>query len=85
MADNEPPITFPTFLISLASSAVFHLGEAPNPETGKVERNLALAKQTIDLLSILQEKTRGNLSKEEEQLLQSLVYDLRLRYVAAPR
>jgi hypothetical protein len=81
----EPPITFPTFLISLASSAVFHLGEAPHPETGQVQKNLPLAKQTIDLLAILQEKTRGNLTDEEGHLLQSLLYDLRIRFVEAAR
>ncbi len=79
----EPPMTFGTFLISLASSAVFHLGEAPHPETGKTEKDLPLAKQTIDLLAILQEKTRGNLDDEESKLLQSLIYDLRLRFVQA--
>lgn len=81
----EPPISFGTFVISLASSAVFHLGEAPHPETGKAEQNLVLAKQTIDLLGILQEKTRGNLTDEESRLLQSLLYDLRVRFVAASR
>lgn len=81
----EPAITFPTFLISLASAVVIHLGEAPSPDTGKVEKNLPLAKQTIDLLTILQDRTRGNLSNEEQQLLQSLLYDLRVRYVSASR
>ena len=81
----EPALTFATFLISLASSVVIHLGEAPSPESGKVEKNLALAKQTIDLLSMLQERTRGNLDAEEQQLLQSLLYDLRVRFVSASR
>ncbi len=80
---SEPPISFATFLISLASSVVIHLGEAPSPDSGKVEKNLPLAKQTIDLLSILQDRTRGNLSSEEQQLLQSLLYDLRVRFVQA--
>jgi hypothetical protein len=79
----EPELTFGTFVVSLASSVVFHLGEAPSPETGKVEVNLPLAKQTLDLLALLQDKTRGNLNEEETRLLQSLIYDLRLRYVQA--
>ena len=81
----EPPISFGTFLISLASSAVFHLGEAPNPESGKVEKNLPLAKQTIDILGMLREKTRGNLTQEEAQLLDNLLYDLRMKYVDAKK
>jgi hypothetical protein len=82
---SEPPITFATFLISLASSVVIHLGEAPSPESDRVEKNLPLAKQTIDLLALLQDRTRGNLDGEEQQLLQSLLYDLRVRYVNASR
>jgi hypothetical protein len=75
-------IDFTTFCISLASSAFVHLGEVPHPESQKVEPDLLLAKQTIDLLGMLQAKTRGNLSPEEEKLLQHLLADLRLRYVA---
>ena len=82
---GELPVTFGTFLVSLASSAAFALGEAPHPETGKVERDLALAKQTIDLIAMLQEKTRGNLSDEEQKLVEAVLYDLRLRYVEATR
>mgnify|MGYP001451339840 CR=1 FL=1 len=80
----EPPlpeITFSSFIISLSSSALFHFGEIPDPITNKKQRNLPLAKQTIDILGILKEKTIGNLTKEESQLLDNLLYDLRLRYV----
>ena len=78
-------IDFLTFVVSLGSSALVHLGDAPNPETGKLEKNLVLARETIDVLSMLQEKTKGNLTPEEERFLGSLLYDLRLRYVEAVR
>jgi hypothetical protein len=76
------PIDFTTFVLSLGSSAFVHLGDAPHPESRQTEVNLVLAQQTIDLLGMLQEKTRGNLTPEEERFLQSLLSDLRLRYVA---
>jgi hypothetical protein len=76
------PIDFYTFVFSLGSSAFVHLGEAPHPESQKTEVNLVLAQQTIDILGMLQQKTRGNLTAEEEKFLQSLLSDLRLRYVA---
>jgi Domain of unknown function (DUF1844) len=80
-----PPVDFTTFVLSLGSSAVLHLGEAEHPQTGKVEKDLPMAKHTIDLLSMLQEKTKGNLTAQEAKLLESLLYDLRLRYVEAAR
>lgn len=84
MGNEHAPaaIDFYTFILSLGSSAFVHLGDAPHPETGKVEANLLLAKQTIDILGMLQEKTRGNLTPEEEKFLQTLLSDLRLRFVA---
>jgi hypothetical protein len=75
-------IDFYTFIFSLGSSAFVHLGDAPHPETTRLEQNLLLAKQTIDILGILEEKTRGNLTAEEQKLLENLLSDLRLRYVA---
>lgn len=78
-------IDFGTFLVSLASSALIHLGDAPHPETGKADISLPHAQQTIDLLELLQEKTAGNLSDEEGKLLQALLRDLRLRFVQATR
>lgn len=75
------PIDFQTFLVSLASSALIHLGEAPDPETGKTVASLPHAKQTIDLLALLQQKTTGNLTPDESRLLQDLLRDLRLRFV----
>ncbi len=83
MAEERTPaaIDFYTFILSLGSSAFVHLGDAPHPETRKAEPNLLLAKQTIDILGMLQEKTRGNLTSEEEKVLQTLLSDLRLRFV----
>jgi hypothetical protein len=80
-----PEIDFSTFVMSLSTSAFLHLGEMPHPDTGKPERNLPLAKQTIDILGTLQDKTRGNLLHDEEKLLEHLLYELRLKYVAASR
>jgi hypothetical protein len=77
-----PEINFSTFVISLSSSALIHLGIAPDPMTGEQKKDLAIAKQTIDMLAMLQEKTRGNLTEEEAQLMESMLYDLRMRYVA---
>lgn len=76
-----PPVNFSTFVISLSSSALIHLGLAEDPVTGKIDRDLALARQTIDILGMLQEKTRGNLSEEESRLLESILFDLRIRFV----
>ncbi len=84
MADEKTagPIDFYTFVLSLGSSAFVHLGDAPHPETDRSEVNLVLAKHTIDILGMLQEKTRGNLTPEEEKFLENLLSDLRLRFVA---
>jgi hypothetical protein len=75
-------IDFYTFVLSLGSSAFVHLGDAPHPETGKpVEPDLLVAKQTIDILAMLGEKTKGNLTEEEERFLDTLLTDLRIRFV----
>ena len=76
-----PEINFATFVVSLSSSALINLGIAPDPMTGEQKKDLAIAKQTIDMLAMLQEKTRGNLTEEEAQLMESMLYDLRMRYV----
>jgi len=80
-AEELPTIDFATFVLSLSHSALMHLGEAPHPETNNVESNLALAKQNIDLLGLLEEKTKGNLTGDEERLLAQVLFDLRMRYV----
>ncbi|HTQ03181.1 MAG TPA: DUF1844 domain-containing protein [Polyangiaceae bacterium] len=75
-----PAIDFSTFVMSLSHSVLVHLGDAPDPE-GNRAPHLELARQTIDLLALLQEKTRNNLTGPEEHLLEQALYDLRLRYV----
>lgn len=80
-----PPLDFATFVMSLGSSAMVHLGKVPPPEGEAVQVDLAAAKQIIDILGMLQEKTRGNLDDSETRLLTSLLYDLRVHYVDAQR
>ena len=80
-----PPVDFPTFVLSLGSSALMHLGESPHPSAPAAEKDLVMAKHTIDILSMLEEKTRGNLSPPEAQLMENLLFDLRLRYVEAAK
>jgi hypothetical protein len=76
-----PAPTFTTFVLSLASSGLVQLGEVPDPESGRTETNLVLARHTIDLLSMLQEKIRTGLDAEESRLLDGLLYELRLKFV----
>jgi hypothetical protein len=84
-AIEEEPVNFSTFLLGLSTQALLHLGEIPNPLTGAVERDLGAAKHVIDILGILRDKTRGNLDQSEETLLDSVLYDLRMRYVELVR
>lgn len=76
-----PEINFATFVASLNASALLQLGAIEDPTTGQKNKNLPMAKQTIDILSMLQKKTEGNLSEEEENLLKNILYDLRIMYV----
>lgn len=76
-----PEINFATFIISLNSSVLLHLGIIDDPATKEKTKNLALGKQTIDILGMLEEKTRGNLSEDEEKMLKNILYDLRMLYV----
>ena len=80
-----PEINLQTFVFSLNASALVQLGVMDDPATGRKEKNLLLAKQTIDILSMLQEKTTGNLSGDEDNLLKNILYDLRIRYVKEKR
>jgi hypothetical protein len=80
---TPPPIDFNTFVLSLSTSALMHLGKLPGSEDDTV--NLAHAKQAIDCISLLEEKTKGNLTGEEERLIGEVLYDLRLRFVAAKK
>ena len=77
-----PAVDFSTFVLSLAHSALVHLGEAPDPASGRsVPQNIPMARQTIDLIALLSEKTKGNLTGAEERLVEQLLYDLQLRCV----
>ena len=75
-------IDFSTFVMSLTSSAFYHLGDMPDPSTGKKEVNLPAVQQTIDMLVMLREKTKGNLKEDEEKLIEQLIYELQVKYVA---
>lgn len=75
-----PPVTFATFVVSLATSAMRHLGEGPD-----AEYDPAVAKQSIDLLGVLHEKTKGNLDEEEAKLLEAVLYETRMKYLDANR
>ena len=80
--DDLPAVDFTTFVLSLSHSALLHLGDAPHPTSdGMSEVDLPMARQTIDLLALIQEKTHGNLTGAEEQMLTQALYDLRLRFV----
>jgi hypothetical protein len=79
--DPNVPIDFSTFILSLSSSAAVHLGLVPHPEGGGPGRNLPMARQTIDILNILQDKTKGNLTGEEERLIGEVLYNLRMAFV----
>ena len=76
-----PAINFATFIFSLNHSVLVHLGVMEDPSTGKKVKNLPIAKQTIDILGMLQEKTRGNLDNDEEKMLKNILYDLRMIYI----
>ena len=86
--DDEPlfqEMTFSTFVMGLTTQALMHLGEIPDPMHDQISRDLPAAKQMIDLLAILRDKTKGNLDAAEEQLLGNMLYDLRMRYVELAR
>jgi hypothetical protein len=79
-----PTLSFTAFVVSLATTAAIHLGDLADPATGeRLEPNLEGATQMIEILSLLEEKTRGNLAAEERQILEQVLYELRVRYVEA--
>ena len=84
-AQHEPlaEINFSTFIISLSTQALMHLGEIASPLSGKVETDIPVAKQMIDILGMLREKSRGNLNAGEERLIEDILFDLRMKYVEA--
>lgn len=77
----RPPIDFTTFVLSLGSTALIQMGAAPDPDTRQVSSQPQFARETIDLLGMLREKTRGNLTEEESKFLAALLYDLRMRFL----
>jgi hypothetical protein len=76
-----PQLDFGTFVLSMSSSALVHLGEVPEPESGQVMENILAAKQTIDILCMLERKTKGNLTPQEGRLLRDMLFELRMKYV----
>ena len=76
-----PSIDFATFIVSLSHSVLMHLGLAAHPDSDAVQTDLPLARQTIDLLGLLEEKTKGNLTGDEERLLTQILFDLRMHFV----
>ncbi len=84
----EPPpgtyanIDFPSYILSYYTQGLVLLGEVPNPYTNQKEEDTEGARHTVDILTMLQEKTKGNLSKDEEQLLDSVLYELRMKFMA---
>lgn len=80
--DTQEGMNFASFLLSLATTGMVHLGEIPEPSTGQKMENLEAAGQMIDILGILKEKTEGNLLSEESQLLENLLYELRMKFLS---
>ncbi len=79
--EDLPEMTFSNLVLSLSTSAMFHFGDFADPVTKKTERNLLAAKQTIDILGMLQDKTMGNLNPDEKGILDAVLFELRMRYV----
>ncbi|TRZ48706.1 DUF1844 domain-containing protein [bacterium] len=79
--DYFPEVTFSSFVLSLSTTVMYHLGDFPDPATNKAEKNLAAAKQTIDMLNMIKNKTAGNLDIDEKELLEGILYELMIRYV----
>jgi hypothetical protein len=80
-SEDEGSLTFSAFILGLASTTLIHLGVAAHPESGAIGVDLELARQSIDALNMLREKTRGNLDGDEERLFTSILTDLRMRFV----
>ena len=80
-----PEVNFTSLIFSLSSTALFHLGEIADPQSGKKAQDLPLAKHSIDTISMLQEKTKGNLTEEEQKFVDNVLTDLRWRYVKATK
>ncbi len=83
MTSNSPAVTFETFIRSLGTATLVSLGEIENPVSKTMEKDLVSAKQHIDILELLASKTVGNLNENESKLMQHLLYELRIKYIAA--
>jgi len=81
-APPPPPIDFPSYVLSYYTQGLVLLGEVPNPYTNKKEEDVEAARHTIDILTMLEEKTKNNLGKDEQQLLESVLYELRMKFMA---
>lgn len=82
---DQPRVTFTAFVMSLATTAAVHFGDVADPATGASQANLPAASQMIDILAMLKEKTQGNLDAEEQELVETLLYELRMRFVEASK
>ena len=78
-----PPIDFTTLIMSFASAAIVNMGRVPDPMTNTVQKNMAVARQNIDIIELLNDKTKGNLSADEERLMEQVLYELRMSFIAA--
>ncbi|MCH2533653.1 MAG: DUF1844 domain-containing protein [Bdellovibrionales bacterium] len=85
MQNQNMEASFSTLIMSLGSSPIINIGLAQNPQTGKTEKDLNIAKFNIDLLLMLQDKTKNNLNEDEEKFLKALVTDLQMKYVEAKK
>jgi hypothetical protein len=79
--ESFPEVNFVNFVLSLSTTAMYHFGDFPDPASQKAERNLAAAKQTIDILGMLRSKTEGNLDSDEKSLVDGILFELRMRYI----
>lgn len=83
--ESAPEITFATFVVGLSTQALVHLGELPDPHTNQSAADLPAAQQLIDIIAMLENKTRGNLDHDEQAMLKSILFDLRMKYVERAR
>lgn len=81
--ESIPKIDFPTLVMSFASASMISMGLVPDPVTGEVQKDLLIAQQNIDVISLLREKTKGNVTPEEERLMEQILYELRMHYIEA--
>jgi Domain of unknown function (DUF1844) len=83
--EQAPEITFATFVVGLSTQALVHLGELPDPQTSQAATDLPAAQQLIDIIAMLEEKTRGNLDRDEQSMLEAILFELRMKYVERAR